>query len=55
MDKFLEEKDKQPEIQNLSKLAKDFVIEKFKGSNSNTFQRIKECEGFQIVDDRKKM
>lgn len=59
LQKYLEEKDQKPETQNLTNLAKDFMIEKFTGRNSNTYQWIKdfneECERFQIVDDRKKI
>ncbi|CAG4958444.1 unnamed protein product [Colias eurytheme] len=59
LEKLLEEKQKISETQNLGKIAKDFVIEKFTGRNTNAYQWIKdfnkECERFHINEDRKKI
>ncbi|XP_063392684.1 uncharacterized protein LOC134678160 [Cydia fagiglandana] len=59
LEKLLDEKQKKSETQNLGKIAKDFMINKFSGRNSNAYQWIqdfnKECERFQIVEDRKKI
>lgn len=57
--KLLDEKEKKNEIQNLGKISKDFMIERFTGRNSNAYQWIKdfnkECERFQINEDKKKI
>ncbi|CAK1542647.1 unnamed protein product [Leptosia nina] len=59
LEKLLEEKEQIPVKQNLGKIAKDFIIEKFYGRNSNASQWIKdfnkECERFQIKEDKKKI
>ncbi|XP_073961574.1 uncharacterized protein [Choristoneura fumiferana] len=59
LEKLLEEKEKKSETQNLGKISKDFMIEKFTGRNSNACQWIKdfnkECERFQIDEDKKKI
>lgn len=59
LEKLLEEKEVQSETQNLGRIAKDFVIEKFTGKNSSAYQWIKdfnkECERFQIKEDKKKI
>ena len=59
LEKLLEEKQKKSETENLGKVAKDFTIEKFTGRNTNAHQWIKdfnkECERFQINEDRKKI
>ncbi|XP_069358802.1 uncharacterized protein [Maniola hyperantus] len=59
LEKLLEEKPIKSETQSLGKIAKDFTIEKFTGRNSNADQWIKdfnkECERFQINEDRKKI
>lgn len=59
LEKFFDEKEKKSETQNLGKIAKDFMIEKFTGRNSNAYQWIKdfnkECERFQIGEDKKKI
>lgn len=47
LEKLLQEKDKKSETQNLGKIAKDFMIEKFTGRNSNAYQWIK---GFNNVN-----
>lgn len=48
-----------PETQNLGKISKDFMIEKFNGRNANAHQWIKsfnkECERFHIKEDHKKI
>lgn len=45
--------------QNLGNIAKEFMIEKFTGRNSNAYQWIKsfnkECERFRIDEDKKKI
>lgn len=57
--KLLSEKQTKSETQNLSKISKDFVIEKFTGKNSNAHQWIrefnKECERVLIVEDKEKI
>lgn len=57
LEKLLEEKENKSE--NLGKIAKEFIIGKFSGKNSNAHQWIKdfnkECERFQINEDRKKI
>lgn len=59
LEKILEDKQTKSETQNLWTLAKDFTIEKFTGRNSNAYQWIKdfnkECERFQISEDKKKI
>jgi hypothetical protein len=59
LEKLLDEKQKKSETQNLGIIAKDFMINKFTGKNSNAYQWIqdfnKECERFQINEDRKKI
>lgn len=59
LEKVLEEKQQKSEIQNLSKIAKDFMIDKFDGKNSNASQWInefeKKCERCMIEEDRKKI
>ncbi|XP_045446822.1 uncharacterized protein LOC123655018 [Melitaea cinxia] len=59
LEKILEGKEKESETQTLGKIAKDFMIEKFTGRNSNACQWIKdfnkECERFQINEDKKKI
>lgn len=59
LEKLLEEKENKSETQNLGKIAKDFMIEKFTGKHSNADQWIKdfnkECERFLIKEDNKKI
>lgn len=59
LEKLLEKKEEKVESQNLGKIAKDFMIEKFNGRNMNAHQWIKdfnkECERFQIDEDKKKI
>lgn len=59
LEKLLEDKQKESEIQNLGKLAKDFMIDKFTGKNSNANQWIdefeKECDRFKITEGKKKI
>lgn len=59
LEKLLEEKQTKSETQNLGKISKDFVIDKFTGRNANAHQWIKdfnkECERFHIDKDRKKI
>lgn len=59
LEKNLENKQHQSEVQNLNKMAKDFMIDKFDGKNSNANQWInefqKECERCMIEEDRKKI
>lgn len=59
LEKLLEEKQKDSEIQNLGKLANDFMIVKFTGKNLNAYQWIndfeKECERFRITQDKRKI
>ncbi|XP_029675923.1 uncharacterized protein LOC115243242, partial [Formica exsecta] len=59
LEKLLEDKQTKSESQNLGKIAKDFMIEKFTGRNSNAYEWIKdfnkECERFQINEDKKKI
>ncbi|KAL0849699.1 hypothetical protein ABMA28_011663 [Loxostege sticticalis] len=59
LEKMLEDKQIKSETQNLGKIAKDFVIEKFTGRNANAYQWIKdfnkECERFEIIEDKKKI
>lgn len=59
LERLLEDKVTKSETQNLGKIAKEFMIEKFTGRNSNAYQWIKEfnkeCERFQISEDRKKI
>ncbi|KAA5654847.1 hypothetical protein F3G58_32100, partial [Pseudomonas aeruginosa] len=59
LEKLQEQKQQKPEKQNLGKIAKDFIIEKFNGRNSNALQWIKdfnkECERFQINEDKQKI
>lgn len=57
LEKVLEEKQQKSEVQNLAKIAKDFMIDKFDGKNSNAHQWVqefeKECERCMVVQDRK--
>lgn len=57
--KLLEEKQNKSETQNLGKISKDFMIEKFTGKNANAYQWIKDfnkdCERFHIDEDKKKI
>lgn len=59
LEKLLEEKQSKSETKYLGKIANDFMIDKFTAKNSNACQWIgdfnKECERFQIVEDRKKI
>lgn len=59
LEELLEDKQKKSETKNLGKIAKDFMIEKFTGRNSNANQWIKdfnkECERFQINEDQNKI
>lgn len=59
LEKLLEEKQQKSEVQNLSKIAKDFTIEKFDEKNLNANQWLiefeKECERCTIHEDRKKI
>ena len=59
LEKLMEDKQQKSEIKNLGKIAKDFILEKFTGKNSNAHQWInefeKECERFEINEDRKKI
>jgi len=59
LEKVLDDKKQKSEIQNLSKIAKDFMIDKFDEKNSNASQWIndfeKECERCVIEEDRKKI
>ncbi|KYQ51731.1 hypothetical protein ALC60_09159 [Trachymyrmex zeteki] len=59
LEEVLENKQQKSEVQNLNKIAKDFMIEKCNGKNSNANQWInefqKECERCKIEEDRKKI
>jgi len=59
LEKVLENNQQKSEVQNLSKIAKDFMIDKFDGKNFNASQWIngfeKECERCVIEEDRKKI
>ncbi|XP_015595591.1 uncharacterized protein LOC107267909 [Cephus cinctus] len=59
LEKLLEKSQNQSEIKNIGKIAKQFIIDKFNGKNSNADQWItsfeKECERFDISDDDKKI
>ncbi|XP_076393198.1 uncharacterized protein LOC143265370 [Megachile rotundata] len=59
LEKLLEDKQQKSEIQNLSKIAKDFTIEKFDGKNVNAKQWLeefeKECERCMIKEERKRI
>lgn len=59
LEKLLQEKQIKTETQNIGKIAKDFLIQKFTGKNSNACQWIKafnkECERFQVVENKKKI
>lgn len=59
LEKLLEEKQSKSETQNLGKISKDFMIEKFTGRNANAHQWIqefnKECERFHIDEDKQKI
>ncbi|XP_026724521.1 uncharacterized protein LOC113491647 [Trichoplusia ni] len=59
LETLLDDKQKKNETRNLGKIAKDFVLEKFTGKNSNAHQWIKEfnkeCERFHIDEDQKKI
>lgn len=59
LEKLLAKSQEQSETKNLGKIAKQFIIEKFNGKNSNADQWItsneKECERFNISDDDKKI
>lgn len=57
LEKVFEDKQKKSEVQNLGKIARDFMIDKFDGKNSNAYQWLqefeKECERCMITEDRK--
>lgn len=57
LEKLIEDKSQKSEIQNLSKVAKDFMIEKFNEKNLNAHQWIqefeKECERCMVTENRK--
>lgn len=57
LEKLIEDKSQKSEVQNLSKIAKDFMIEKFSEKNLNAHQWIqefeKECERCMVTDNRK--
>lgn len=57
LQKLIEDKSQKSEIQNLSKIAKDFMIEKFSEKNLNAHQWIqefeKECARCMVTDDKK--
>ncbi|GBP39189.1 hypothetical protein EVAR_26975_1 [Eumeta japonica] len=59
LEKLLEEKQSKSETQNLGKISKDFMIDKFTGRNANANQWIKgfnkECERFHIDEDKRKL
>jgi len=59
LEKVLENNQQKSEVQNLGKIAKDFMIDKFDGKNFNASQWInefeKECERYIIEEDRKKI
>lgn len=59
LEKLLEEKQSKSEIQNLVKISKDFMIDKFTSRNTNAHQWIKEFnkeyERFHIDEDKKKI
>jgi len=59
LEKLMEDRQQKSEIKNLGKMAKDFMLEKFTGKTSNAYQWInefeKECERFEINEDRKKI
>ncbi|KPJ14273.1 hypothetical protein RR48_05251 [Papilio machaon] len=59
LENLFEEKQKTQESQNLVHLAKNFLIDKFTGRNSNACQWIqdftKECHRFQIIQDKQKI
>lgn len=59
LERILADKEQKSEIQNLSKIAKDFTIDKFDGKNSNASQWIEEfqteCERCMVTEDRKKI
>lgn len=59
IENFLEGKEIKSETQNLVRISKDFVIEKFTERNTNVYQWIqdfnKECERFQIKEDKEKI
>lgn len=57
--KLLDEKNQKSKVENLGKIAKNFMIEKFDGKNANACQWIKEfekeCERNLIIEDKKKI
>lgn len=59
LEKLLKEKEKDYEVQNLGKLANDFMIEKFTSKYSNAQQWIKhfeeECKRLRIIQDKQKI
>uniref|UniRef100_A0A6P7HHF1 Uncharacterized protein LOC114348786 n=1 Tax=Diabrotica virgifera virgifera TaxID=50390 RepID=A0A6P7HHF1_DIAVI len=59
LEKLMENKEQTSEIQNLSKIAKDFMIEKFDGKNINANQWLsefeRECERCLILEEKKKI
>lgn len=59
LEKLLGKNQEQSEIKNIGNIAKQFIIEKFNGKNSNAHQWItsfeKECERFDISKDDKKI
>uniref|UniRef100_A0ABD2WAX8 Retrotransposon gag domain-containing protein n=1 Tax=Trichogramma kaykai TaxID=54128 RepID=A0ABD2WAX8_9HYME len=59
LEKVMEEKSSNSEVRNLSKIAQDFMIEKFDGRNLNANQWMEEfeeeCERCVVVEDRRKI
>lgn len=59
MEKLLEDKQSKSETQNLAKISKDFMIEKFTGRNANAYQWIKdfnkECNNFILKKTKRKL
>lgn len=59
LEKLLEAKQRDPETQNLKKIAEKFILEKFTNKNSNAHQWInefeRECERFAIVKEKEKI
>ncbi|XP_048515500.1 uncharacterized protein LOC125502044 [Athalia rosae] len=59
LEKLLEKNQERTEEKNIGKIAKEFIIEKFDGKNSNVHQWMsnfeKECERFNITTEEKKI
>lgn len=59
LEKLLKKEEENPEEKNVGKLAKEFVIEKFDGKNSNASQWMtafeKECERFNVKKSERKI